>query len=365
MAAHGWGTDRRIVQSLFEEAHRFGFFQAVRLMEALFPERIPMAEGSEPDKEPVRLASWVSHAFPASEVQDIDPGADGRAPARMLVNIMGLAGVTGPLPAVYTDLILERSVRKDTALRDFLDIFNHRLLSLFYRLRKIHRIGLARQSPERATFCRYFYSLIGLGTPGLPDRMSVPDRSLLFYTGLIAQHPHSMCALTTLLSDYFQVPVAGRQMVGRWFPIAADQWTRIGDLYGANHRLGRNATLGRRFWDTGGGFELVLGPLAGDDFFQFLPCGDAYGALEELVRYYVGPEFEWDLRLRVRAAAVPAARLARHGAADGCRLGWSSWLNFRPGRRIDGELRIRPSLLDRLAANYGIDYRQRPGEVTP
>ena len=37
------------------------------------------------------------------------------------------------LPYCYTELILERLREKDTSFASFLDIFNHRMISLFYR----------------------------------------------------------------------------------------------------------------------------------------------------------------------------------------------------------------------------------------
>ena len=52
---------------------------------------------------------------------------------RMVINFMGLVGPSGVLPLYYTELIVERIRQKDRAMLNFLDIFHHRMTSLFYQ----------------------------------------------------------------------------------------------------------------------------------------------------------------------------------------------------------------------------------------
>src|SRR5690606_21576846 len=126
----------------------------------------------------------------------------------------------GPLPRPFTELLLERIARKDTAMRDFLDIFHHRIVSLAYRVRKRARLALHASSPEKADVADRLFALVGLGTLGVRDRMRVQDRALLRYAGLLAQKPRSMHGLERLLSDYSRVPVRGRSLVGEWLPLS-------------------------------------------------------------------------------------------------------------------------------------------------
>lgn len=322
MAAHGWGTDRPIEKLLFEEGHRFDFYQAVRLLEMLHPDTTPVGEGSEPEKEAVRFKSRVALAFPATDVSELTPLRHGGGPAEMTVNFMGLAGCTGPLPTPYTELILERVWHKDTALRDFLDIFNHRLISLLYRVHKIHRLGFEDISPEKSNFATYLFCLIGLGTKGLLGRMRVRDRSLLSYTTFLAQQPRSMIALERLLSHYFKTTISGVPLCGQWRHIEEDQVTQIG-ASGQNRTLGHNAVLGTRIWDQQGKFQIRVGPIALREFLDFLPIGTGFIPLCELIRFYVGEELEFEIRLLLANKETPESRL---GSPYGPRLGWTSWL---------------------------------------
>jgi type VI secretion system protein ImpH len=316
-------SEKSVEQTLFEQGWAFDFYQAVRLLEMLCPDKPSVAEGSEADKEAVRFSSEVSFEFPASAIAEIVRSESDNRQHRMSVNFMGLAGVTGALPAPYAELILSRLKEKDRALKDFLDMFNHRLVSLMYRVRKTFRIGFDIKPPDQTPFARYLFSLFGIGTDGLSDRMQLRDRSLLFYTAILSQKPHSMCGLESILSHYFSVRVRGKQLCGGWYFIAQDQITQIG-VRGQNNFLGQSAVIGSRIWDQQGRFELHIGPLSYREFIGFLPIGQAYRSLCQLVRFYAGDEFGFDLVLSLKKDTVDIGRLS---AKQGPRLSWTSWLH--------------------------------------
>jgi type VI secretion system protein ImpH len=343
-AAFGWQKEKSVEEWLFAEAYRFDFFQAVRLLELMFPERTPVGEGPEPEKEPVHFSARIAFDFPAGDVQEILPGKDS-LPASMVTNFLGLAGSGGPIPAPLAELVLERIRQKDTGLRDFLDIFNHRLISLMYRTRKVHRVSLSTdRGPEQSRLAEYLYAFLGLGLPQLRDRMPVEDRALLSYTGLLSRQPRSVVGMERVLSDYFQARVRATQFSGCWRKIEPDQWTELGRL-GRNQILGQTVVLGSRIWDQQGRFWIIVGPLPLDRFLHFLPDGNAYRPLCAMSRFYAGEEFEFRIRLELKAEEIPETRLGRS------KLGWTSWLKTRTSRHggqveISGEGRpyIDPQL---------------------
>jgi type VI secretion system protein ImpH len=335
MAAQGWGTNRPLKDFLHEEGHRFDFFQVVKMLELLSPERRPVGIGSDPADEVARFKSRVSMDFPPTEVHSVERGVDG-APPVVTVNFLGLAGATGPLPASYTDLILDRIQKKDFSARDFLDIFNHRLVSLLFRIRRKFHVGFETKPPEDDFFAQFLFSLLGLGTGGLRQRMRVKDRALPFYTGLVNQQPHSMAGLQSVLGHYFDCKVRGEHYLGRWYNLERDQHTRIGPS-GQNQVLGKSAVLGTRVWDVQGNFRLHLGPLRGERFLDLLPVGRGFVPLCELTRFYVGREFDFDFKLTLRAEDVPESRL---GGESGPRLGWTSWLKTRKFAHDDSQVRL-------------------------
>ena len=336
MATYGWGTDGSVADWLFSEGYRFDFHQAVRLLEMLDRQATPVGQDVETSREPVRFKSRIGLDFAASDIDEISRRPDGQA--EMSVNFMGLAGAGGPLPIPYTELILERLKHSDTVASDFLDIFNHRLISLMYRARKEHRVSVDPKPPEQGNCAQYLFSLIGLATDHLQDRMRISDRSLLFYSGLLAQKTRSMAGLEKLLSSFLKVQVQGHPLCGKWVSLAEDQTTRLG-ISGA---LGQQALLGTRIWDQQGRFELSLGPLDIDQFLDFLPSGRGFTSLCELTGFYVGHEFDFDVQLRLCPESVPASQLAQE---DGARLGWTSWIGGRKPEHGEGQVRLSPATL--------------------
>jgi type VI secretion system protein ImpH len=291
-----------------------------------------------------RLIDTVhKHTYYINYINEIDKNGnrfkvyDGK-PLEVVVDFMGLAGGLGPLPAPYTKLILDRMRNGDTVLRDFLDIFNHRLVSLVYRVRKMHCIGFDCEPPGRDHFAKYLFALLGLGTKGLQGRMRVKDRSLLFYTGLLAQQPRSAVGLESLLSDYFKVEVKVRQFCGRWHRLEEDQWTIIG-ISGRHQRLGLSFLLGNRIYYPQGKIELCLLSLTLREFLDFLPTGQGFRALCELTRLYIGPEIDFDILLSLKAAEIPGFRL---GLVTDSRLGWTSWLKTKEVK-VDVPVRLETS----------------------
>lgn len=337
MATSGWRTNRSVAAQLFTQGHRFDFYQTVRLLELIDAVSTRVGEGTDPAAEPVRFHSSLTSAFPASDVERVSMPDPGDTRFAVQVNFMGLAGAFGPLPPPLADLVAERARQQDRAGSDFLDIFNHRLVSLMYRARSRHRAELNRGRPDQTNFAFYLYSLTGLGTDGLRGRMAVADRTLLHHAGQLNQQPRSLHGLERLLEDHFDVRVRGVPLQGRWLPLDETQITRLGRRRGRNQALGRDAVLGSRAWDQQAAVTLVLGPLELDRFLSFLPVGDAWAPLVALFRFHAGTDLDGAARLRLRASQVPVSRLSRQA---GPRLGWTSWLTTRPRTR-EGVVTLR------------------------
>ena len=321
-------TDKPLNQILVDEPYRFEFFQAVRLLEKVRPERRAVGRNAMPHEEVVRFRSRVALDFPASEVHEINETVDaktGDERLEMLVNFMGMVGVSGVLPQPYTDLVLDRVRHRDTAMWSFLDIFTHRAVSMFYRAWRKYRfpVGYERGNDE---FTAYLYDLVGLGTKGLRGRMSLADESLLPYAGLIAQRPHSTNALENVLSDYFGTTARVRQFFGQWLALDSADYTRLGNQ---NSILGESSIAGTRIWEQQSKFRVRLGPLDFKQFQEFLPNGSAYEPLRSIIRFMVGLEFDFDVQLLLRAQQVPSTILTTRAVRKPM-LGWTSFLKTKP-----------------------------------
>jgi type VI secretion system protein ImpH len=325
------GGEPGLSDILYREGYRFEFFQAVRLLERLHPNLKPVGRHEHPRDEVARFRTHVSMAFPASEVYDVaaatEPAEEGPLPPTMWVTFMGLAGSLGVLPRNWTQMLSDPAQKGQTAaLRDFLDIFNHRLISLFYRAWEKYRFPIAYERQAADSFTQYLYCLIGMGTRGLQRRLGVSDEILLYYAGLLSQRPRSAAALEGVLQDYFNVPVAVEQFTGQWFLMNVDALTSLG-AGGQNNQLGVNAALWERIWDPQARFRVKLGPLTYPQFQDFLPTSDAYRHVVELTRFFVGEELSFEVQPVLRADQVPWCAL---GVNQSTRLGWGMWLKTEP-----------------------------------
>jgi type VI secretion system protein ImpH len=318
-----------IKEILLDRPYDFEFFQAVRLLERVEPERKPVGQlYTKPDEEAVHFGVHNSLAFPPSEIHDIQWNDDG--PPRMVVNFMGLTGPLGVLPYCYTELIVERVRAKDRNLQAFLDIFNHRMISFFYQAWEKYRFPVAyeRGGDNRDRFSHHFLDLIGMGTQGLQDRLAVADDTLIHYSGLLSLLPRSATALRNLLMDYFDVPVEIEQFAGSWCRLDQGSQSCLADGGGWPERLGVGTVLGDEIWDRQSRVRIRLGPLTLDQYLDFLPNGTAYEPLRALVKFFSNNELDFEVQLILERSQVPACEL---GLEDGTapRLGWLTWIKTR------------------------------------
>jgi type VI secretion system protein ImpH len=332
----------RIEAALRTEPWSFKFFQAVRLLQRIQPDRSPVGRFVHPSKESVRFAVNTSTAFPASQIQAIDWSAN-RAPV-MVVNFMGLTGPSGILPLYYSELLAERVRSKDRTLLSFLNLFNHRMISLFYQAWEKYRFTIAYETGDRDRFSHHLMDLIGLGTPVLQKRQSVADDSLLFYSGLLGLHTRSAAALKQIVTDYFAVPVEVQQFVGAWYPLALDNQCCFeeGDTY--SEQLGVGAVVGDEIWNQQAGIRLRLGPLSLRQYVDFLPEGSAFEPLRAITRFFSGDEVDFEIQLVLKRDEVPACELDdKRGLRDHVspQLGWSTWAKTVPMNRDPGDTILR------------------------
>jgi len=326
-----------VAVALEHQPYLFEFFQAVRLLERLTPERAPVGHFGDPSREVVRFAANPSMSFPASQIQALEMG-DGRPP-RMTVNFFGLTGPSACLPLVYTELLLKRIREGDTALQEFLDIFNHRLLSLFCRAWEKYRFPISYERGGEDRFTSHLLELIGLGTEGLRDRQQVHDESLLFYAGLFTEHARSAVSLEQILADYFGVEVAIEQFVGGWYQVDTESRCNLGARASLSEQLGSGALVGDAVYDRQSRVRIRLGPLGFAQYTGFLPEGNARPELDAIVRFFTGGEIDVEIQLVLRRAEVPRCLLGGEGQeADAQpRLGWSTWMKSAPFSRDPDE----------------------------
>ncbi|MHC4143314.1 MAG: type VI secretion system baseplate subunit TssG [Planctomycetota bacterium] len=312
-----------LTTDLRSKPYAFDFFQAVRRLECIYSTLPRIGHSSRPQSDPVRFCQNVSLAFAPASLSAYDVSTD-QHPARMTVNFLGLLGTGGPMPLAITEYVYDRlHNHKDQTLASFLDVFNHRMICLFYRAWACNQQTVSHDRKHEDRFAVYIGSLFGMGVDSLCDRDALPDVAKLHYSGRIVSQTKNAEGLREILADYFEIPVGIQQFVGRWINLPEEYRCRLGKSP-SNAQLGSTLILGNSLWECQQTFKIKFGPMDFSEYLNFLPGSDSVLRLISWVRNYVGDEFRWELQLILRAGEVPGICLSRTG-----QLGWSTWLGAK------------------------------------
>jgi type VI secretion system protein ImpH len=318
--------------ALNEAPESFSFFQAVRLLHRRLQSNKEVGGFADPAEEVIRFSGNPSLAFPAGEIQGLRFNPEGQA--KMMVNFMGLVGHMGVLPIQYSLLVDDQAAAEGDpdGFREFLDIFQHRIISLFYKAWERSHFYVPFERGKEDPVSRRLMDLIGLGSGDLRGRMGIRDEALLFYSGLLGSRHRSAVALERLLEDYFQVAVEVVQFKGGWYGISPDSQCRIDDDEGFGGALGEGLALGDEIWDSQARVQLRVGPLRRAEFDDFLPGGDSHRALKGITQFFGDGQFDFEVQLILHREDVPGIILGAE-EEDASPLGWCTWIRTRPFSR--------------------------------
>jgi len=354
MSSSSWRKNTSVTRNITEHSYLYEFQQAVRLLERsssythekFNTEENPVAQHKPPNTECIRFHGQQSLSFPSSEIAKVKKVTTGNKTKQwdMTINFMGLTGAMGVLPYHYTELLLQRLKIKDRSLLDFLDIFNHRTISLFYQASSKYHLPVEYERKKlnppvrgsRDQHTQVLLSLIGLGTDHLTKNLYTKDESLIYYSGLFTQKVRNTTGLKLMLQHHFGIPVKIKQFVGQWQDLIEDVRTRLPDRAnkkGCNICLGRSSMLGKKGWFAQGRIRIILGPLSKEQLHTFSPGTSSLKAINELVRIYVGIEQDYDFIIRIKRSDIPEKiSLAKKNSAV---IGWNTWLSSKENQTYD------------------------------
>lgn len=312
-----------LMRALHDRPYDFDFFQAVRRIECAHPDLPRIGYSKRPQNDAVRFCQNVSLAFAPSAINTFIQAIDEH-PGVMVVNFFGLLGTNGPMPLPITEYIHDRLHNHgDKALASFLDVFHHRLISLFYRAWACNQQSVSHDRTEDDRFAVYIGSLFGIGEESLRNRDQVPDVAKLHYSGRLSCQIRNAEGLREILQDYFKIAVDIEEFVGQWIELLPEHYCRLGESL-ENAKLGCTLVIGSRFWDCQQKFRIKLGPMDLSEYQRMLPGGSSVRSLNAWVKNYIGDELSWELQLILRASEVPNICLGKIG-----QLGWSTWLGSK------------------------------------
>ncbi len=293
------------------------FHQALRWLEAAFPELPRAGHAQSPRLEPIRLGQDASLAFAPAALSRFQPPRAG-AKGRLRVGFFGLLGPHGPLPLHLTALAQERARAGDAALLDFLNLFQHRMLLLLHRAWATADAAAREDRPEDGGFRRYLSALCGQSA-SCSSEPGAAQRACWAFAARFLHPARSPEGLEVVLREYFGSPARVCSFVPDWLELPPSLCWRLGSTEAG--RLGASTVVGRRVYQPSQKFRVELGPLSHAEFERLLPGTPGFAELRSLLTSYAGPELRWELLLRLERSERPALRLGKSG-----RLGRDAWL---------------------------------------
>ncbi|WP_261644125.1 type VI secretion system baseplate subunit TssG [Erwinia mallotivora] len=293
-----------------------GFISLMRAIAAKNPSTPHPGTSTLPSQEKYRIGQLATMIFSPREIARIST-EEGRT--RLQLFGLGIWGPQGAMPLGISELIYSRAELHDQTMIDFLDIFHHRALSLFYRAWFVAQdtASLDRADDERFSF--YVASLAGMDPQELNSNV-LPTHARLASTAHLIREARNPEGLLGALQYYFEVPARLEEFASQWIFLAPQDQSILGEDSGAM-TLGDGAILGNTVKDRQHKFKLILGPLTLQQYMRFSPWGQDLPVLREWVRNFIGFEYAWDTQLMLAASEVPQATLGGEH-----QLGYATWL---------------------------------------
>jgi type VI secretion system protein ImpH len=313
MAAEERKQNSAVKQRLLDQAYSFSFFKAVHLLESFAGGRAPGCSLS-PGKDPVRFRVLPGFSFPASDIAAIRNG--DRAPKpEMTVNFMGLIGPKGVLPDWYNEHALQMNHKKAHAFNEFLDMFHHRMISLFYLAWKKYRLAENFQPDGSDPISRSLADLAGIDPA---DQVRDPlfyhnaRQRLIYFSGMVSRAVPTASVIETIIANAVGAPVQVEQFVMRMIAVHEENRSCMGRNNGT---LGKDAMCGGRIRDINNYFIVKLGPLTWKKYLAFQPRSRNLDMAHRLIARIAGIEYEFEIQLIIKGPEFPGLCLGgRKGA---------------------------------------------------
>ncbi|MBL4805929.1 MAG: type VI secretion system baseplate subunit TssG [Rhodobacteraceae bacterium] len=323
--------------ALLDHPEKFHVFQALRLIEAAYPDNPRLGKSRRPSQDPIRLKQQVDLAFATSTVTKFSAADENTGkPGEFSQLFFGLFGPNGPLPLHITEYAYNRlKSHRDGTYAAFADMFHHRMLSLMYRA---YASGEPTSSFDRRgevdLFGQKVAALAGLHGDAMANRDEMPDLAKLRYAGRLAHGTRNEEGLLALISGFFGAEVSLESFVGTWLELDPKDTWELGDP-NKKAMLGRSCSIGSKVWTRQAKFTFRVGPVSLKEYKRLLPGGKSLERLKALVRNYMGDAMMWDVNLVLKAGEAEKTTLSK---AQG--LGWTTWLGEPPKEKDLDDLHI-------------------------
>ncbi|OXM29452.1 type VI secretion system baseplate subunit TssG [Salmonella enterica] len=296
-----------LTERLAADISRINFYRFCQLLEQNAPQTPALGSTANPADDPVRFRPHPGMGFPVSELKAVENDPEQASLPTVRTTFLGLYGVDSPLPTAYLDYITQRQDGHE-ALTAFLDIFNHRFITQYYRIWRKYNYPASFEAGAVDNISRCLLGLIGLGIPGSENHIATPVSrflALLSVMRLPTRTAEGITALVGLLAPLTKATVIPHdpRPVVLSEPSGLFTASRIG--------LKTRALLGKSGTDVNSQLLLKLYTEDADEARGWLPGGQLHTDLLVLLRVYLGWRCQARLQLTLPVSLLPPAQLGK------------------------------------------------------
>ncbi|MBQ9273610.1 MAG: type VI secretion system baseplate subunit TssG [Succinivibrio sp.] len=304
-ADNPWRTSlNRLLRDAAAHPERWDFFELIRSVDKLFAQLPRTGYADSVQQEKLRFGQSPSLRPNLPHLDRVELTPHQATEAALRVFFLGFCGLDGPLPLELTSEVYQRTYNSgDPALTCFLDIINHRFISLMYRAVTTSSEAVSYDRPDHDLHRSVTRVLSGSPSPQGMELPQLAAEASLPYT---VSRAGSEQGLKQLLRSYFDFDIQITSRVFSSYPLPHNSRLRLGQ---ANHRLGYNAQLGSYYFTHNRKFRLILGPMDFKLCVTLLPGTERFACLNELVTFHLQTPQQYDIRFLIKASTMPAPRL--------------------------------------------------------
>ena len=237
---------------------------------------------------------------------------------KIQIQSFGLLGPNGALPIHITEAIYEKILHeKDNTFNDFLDIFHHRLIGLFYKSWLMSQPIVQLENLKNHSFNNYISGFVGNNFQADDFDINITSFRQFYYSSLLLNQNMPIDNLKELLRNFFGIPIAIKQNIGQW--INAEEHSTILS-HQSIMKLGEGILIGTRYYDATSKFRILIGPVNVATYLRFLKNGELAKQLNYWVIRYTKHSYVFDVEIIVQKDDVSPLNANHTG-----RLGQNSW----------------------------------------
>ncbi|XKM12787.1 type VI secretion system baseplate subunit TssG [Orbaceae bacterium ac157xtp] len=299
-------THSPLMQELESQLPKLNFYRFCQLLEQISEGKPIIGCNESPAKDPLRFAPAPDMSFPAGEIKCIEREPYLKRPPTVRTRFLGLYGVDSVLPP---GLLINIMCKIDGHQRmtDFLDMFNHRILTQFYRiwLKYHYPASFIKGGDDPISKC--LLGLTGMGIQGASEQIGTPSSRFLALLGLITQRTRTAEGLAGVVRVLVE---KANVEVNEFFPIwqQVDERATLGSKT-TKTRLNASSVLGQRFKECNQTVQIIIEPIKQQQIDPLLPGGNLHKDLMALLRAYLGQRVDAQLVLKIKKQFLPKTRL--------------------------------------------------------